>query len=269
MSDIILGDGVFAIGAVDVGLTRGGGAFSVEREYRLIDADGDRGPVKGRVRKTSSIAKLVMNNLELLPANLPLLYPATQLASGGGTDTLTAKNDVEVTDYNAVVTWTGHTFEGRPVVITLNDAINLENIEWPLVDKEEIVSEVTYTAAYDPDDRNAEPWKIEYLPAVADSDGLSALVVTNSASAGVTLTPAFANGVYSYTGAVANAITHVTVTPTAASHVIKVNGATVNTGEASGAITIAEGELKLITIVAQEPNKTAITYEVRVFRAAS
>ena len=56
-NDIILGDGVFAIGATDVGLTRGGGTLTIEREYRTIEADGDYGPVKGRIRKIKSVAK--------------------------------------------------------------------------------------------------------------------------------------------------------------------------------------------------------------------
>ena len=267
MQNIILGEGVFAIGAVDVGLTRGGGQFVVEREYREIEADGDYGPVKGRIRKLKSRAKMTLKSLELLPASLPLMYPATRLTSGGGVDTLTAKTDVELVDYNSTVTWTGRTLEGRPVVITLENAINLENIDWSTVDKEEVVATITYTATYDDNDRTTEPWDVEYLPVSAASGGLTALSVADNTAAAVTLTPAFNNGVYSYTGSIINARTHVTVTPTAASHVIKVNGATVNSGSASGAITIAAGELKLITVIAQEPNKTAKTYEVRIYRA--
>ena len=265
--NIILGEGVYSIGGVDIALTRGGGQFVVERTYRNIEADGDYGPVKGRIRKTMSVAKLTVNALEMLAENLTKLYPATQVTSGGGTDTLTAKVDVEAVDYNSEVKWTGRTMGGRPVVITLYDAINLENIDWTMVDKEEVIPAATMTATYDPTTRTTEPWKVEYLPTTSASAGLSALVITNSASAAVTPTPAFATGKFSYTAAVANAITHVTVTPTAGSHVIKVNGATVVSGQTSGAITISAGELKLITIVAQEPNKSAKTYEIRVFRA--
>ena len=46
---IILGAGKFYIGETLVALTRGGGQFTVEREYREINADGDRGAV-GAVR---------------------------------------------------------------------------------------------------------------------------------------------------------------------------------------------------------------------------
>jgi hypothetical protein len=165
--DIILGDGVFAVGGVDIALTRGGGQFTVEREYRQIPADGDYGPVKGRIRKTRSVAKLVMNALEVLPVNIPKMYPAVKNTSDAvvGTDTITAKEDIADADYQTV-TWTGQTKGGRSVVLTLENAINLENLDWSLVDKDEIVPQLTYTGAYDPATRKTEPWKIEFADAV-------------------------------------------------------------------------------------------------------
>lgn len=65
-SEIILGAGVFYIGSTAVALTRGGGSFNVEREFREINADGDRGAVKGRVVMESSRARLTMNVLTML-----------------------------------------------------------------------------------------------------------------------------------------------------------------------------------------------------------
>ena len=65
-SEILLGAGVFYIGGTAVALTRGGGSFTVEREYREINADGDRGAVKDRVVMESSRAKLTMNTLTWL-----------------------------------------------------------------------------------------------------------------------------------------------------------------------------------------------------------
>ena len=161
-ANIILGDGLFSIGASAIGLTRGGGQFVIERENREIEADGDFGPVKGRIRKIKSVAKLTINMLELLPANLVKIYPSTSIATSETTDTVTGDADIQDSDYNATVTWTGKTKGGRNVVITLNNAINLEGIEWELVDKEEIVATVTFTATYDPSTRTTEPWKIEF-----------------------------------------------------------------------------------------------------------
>ena len=64
--NIILGYGTFYIGETAVGLCRGGGSFKVEREYRPIEADGDKGTVKDRVVIDSSKAKLSMNVLHVL-----------------------------------------------------------------------------------------------------------------------------------------------------------------------------------------------------------
>jgi hypothetical protein len=158
VADIILGDGVFQINNVNIGLTRGGGQFTVEREYRVIEADGDYGPVKGRVRKIRSIPKLTVNSLELSASRLATLYPATAVTA----NVLEATDNIDPTDY-VTVKWIGQTKDGRDVIITLNNAINMDNIDLTMTDKEEIVASVTYTGTYDESDRLAEPWSIEWV----------------------------------------------------------------------------------------------------------
>ena len=69
--EILLGVGKFYIGtskddAAYIGLTRGGGSFMVEREYREINADDDPGKVEGRVEKTSGRPKLKLTALQWL-----------------------------------------------------------------------------------------------------------------------------------------------------------------------------------------------------------
>ena len=63
---ILLGAGVVSIGGVDVALTRGGSQVTVEREFREINADGDRGVVKDRVVMDASRATLTLNALTFL-----------------------------------------------------------------------------------------------------------------------------------------------------------------------------------------------------------
>ena len=170
-ANIVLGDGVFTIGGVALAVTRGGGVFSIEREYRQIEADGDYGPVKDRIRLIRSVAKLKINALEILPASIPTFYPAMSedTTTSAGTSTITGMDgtitDIQTGDYQSTVTWTGTTKAGKAVTITLNDAINLENIEWNLIDKDEIVPELTYTACYTEGSETTEPWKIDYVTA--------------------------------------------------------------------------------------------------------
>ena len=69
--EIILDVGKFYIGktaedAQMVALTRGGGSFVVEREFRKINADGDPGGVKGRIEKVAGVPKLKLVALQWL-----------------------------------------------------------------------------------------------------------------------------------------------------------------------------------------------------------
>lgn len=73
--EILLGLGVFAIDNVEVGLVRGGGQFTVEREFRDIAADGDKGSVKDRVVIDAERAKLTLNVLTML-TSMKAMYPA-------------------------------------------------------------------------------------------------------------------------------------------------------------------------------------------------
>lgn len=73
--EILLGLGVFAIDDTEVALCRGGGSFKVERVFRDIVADGDKGTVKDRVSLDEERAKLSMNVLTML-TSLTKMYPA-------------------------------------------------------------------------------------------------------------------------------------------------------------------------------------------------
>lgn len=74
---IMLGAGTVFIDNAPIGLTRGGSQWTVEREYREINADGDRGAVKGRVVMESSRAKLTINALTFID-KFSDLFPAVE-----------------------------------------------------------------------------------------------------------------------------------------------------------------------------------------------
>ena len=79
-NEIVLGAGKFYINNTLVALSRGGGKFTVEREYREINADGDRGAVKGRVVMESSRPKMQLNALTML-SNLTSLYSSLEVSA--------------------------------------------------------------------------------------------------------------------------------------------------------------------------------------------
>lgn len=158
---IILGHGVFSIGGKDIAITRGGGQFVIEREYRDIEADGDRGPVKGRTVIDKSVPKLTINALSMLPEDFTNYYPGMQSTTDTNTK-VTGKTDISTEDYKNVK-WTGKTKQGKGVIITLKNAINLENLDWTLQDKDEVIQALTYVGTYDEDDMENEPWDVEFI----------------------------------------------------------------------------------------------------------
>lgn len=164
-NDYILGEGVIAISGTAVALTRGGSQFTIERTYREVIADGDYGPVKDRIRKDGSRVMLTLRALELLPTNLPKMYPATNLDSVSvpGTETWEPKDNIETADYQDTVTFTGKTASGKNVIVTIENAICLGNPDWPFTDKDEVVPEIVYTGTYLETARTTEPWKVDFV----------------------------------------------------------------------------------------------------------
>ena len=158
---ILLGHGIYSVNGKDIALVRGGGSFNVERDYREIEADGDKGPVKDRITLDRSVPKLTLNALSLIPEDFSNYYPATTVTTTESSTKITGKADIESSDYTTV-TFTGKTKDNKKVVITIKNAINLENLEWELKDKDEVVPELNFTGAYLEDD-DSEPWEIEYF----------------------------------------------------------------------------------------------------------
>ncbi|WP_316837546.1 MBG domain-containing protein [Pedobacter nutrimenti] len=101
--------------------------------------------------------------------------------------------------------------------------------------------------------------------ALSNNADLNALVLSSGA-----LNPVFAAGTLTYTASVPNSTASVTITPTVAeSHAtIKVNGTTVASGAASGAIALAAGSNTITTIVTAQDGSTAKTYTIIITKAA-
>jgi hypothetical protein len=159
---IMLGVGTVTVGATAIGLTRGGSVFMVEREYREIEADGDRGPVEGRQVIDREVAKLTVNALELFTAaNMTKFYPASAMTLVSTDNVMKSTLSIVAGDYNDVV-WTGKTKDGKAVVITLENALNLSNLEWTLEDKNEVVPSLEFTAHYAEAARDTAPWSVKF-----------------------------------------------------------------------------------------------------------
>src|SRR6185503_12085907 len=109
-----------------------------------------------------------------------------------------------------------------------------------------------------------------YTVTVTRSASSSATLSNLVISAG-TLTPAFVPGTINYTASVPNATASITLTPTTTNSAatVKVNGITVASGSASGAIALAVGLNTITTVITAQDGVTTRTYTVKVTRAAA
>lgn len=163
---ILLGYGVVTVGTTPIGLTRGGSVFVVDRKYRHIEADGDMGIVKGRTEIESENAKLTVNALELFnAADMKKYYPGMSITPDSETtptkNTMTSTLKIVEGDYNDVK-WVGKTKDGKAITINVENALNLDNLEWKLEDKNEVVPSIGFSATYDETTRDTTPWNIEF-----------------------------------------------------------------------------------------------------------
>ena len=97
----------------------------------------------------------------MLPEDFTNYYPGMQSTTDTNTK-VTGKTDISTEDYKTVK-WTGKTKQGKGVIITLKNAINLENLDWTLQDKDEVIQALTYVGTYDEDDMENEPWDVEFI----------------------------------------------------------------------------------------------------------
>jgi hypothetical protein len=80
----VIDSGEVRLGYVDadntgvlLGATRGGSTFTIETEYRIMEVDGAKGPVKGGRRITKVVAKMEVNFIEITPALINLALPGS------------------------------------------------------------------------------------------------------------------------------------------------------------------------------------------------
>ena len=110
-----------------------------------------------------------------------------------------------------------------------------------------------------------------YTITVTRTAGSSSANLSGLTLSGGTLNPSFAADTTSYTVAVSNTVNSITVTPTVTDPTtvtIKVNGMTVASGSASGAINLTVG-LNLITVVVTASDGSTQTYTIAVTRAGT
>lgn len=121
-----------------LGVTRGGGSFTVTKEIRTPDVDGMRYPFVGSDFVDSVDAYMSGTLLEVVPNNFKLLLGTGDVATSGKKTTITMHTAINPdTDYIESLCWVGDIADGRCVLIELDNAFNTADFSLTFTDKGE------------------------------------------------------------------------------------------------------------------------------------
>lgn len=148
-----------------LGATRGGGEFRAIPTVRKIEVDGVKGDAKGLKTLDSWQVGITANMLELDVDVLKTALVAGDVdtATDLEYDILTARNNIELTDYVENITWIG-TLSGsdKPVIIQVFNALSGNGLTLNSQDASESVVSLEFTGHYDGSDLQSPPFKIFY-----------------------------------------------------------------------------------------------------------
>ena len=120
-----------------LGVTRGGGTFTVTREARTPEVDGMRYPFKGADFVDSADAYLSGTLLEVTPENFKRLLGTGDVTVAEKKTTVTMHTAVQDGDYIEKLCWIGDLANGGLVMIELDKAFNTADFSMTFTDKGE------------------------------------------------------------------------------------------------------------------------------------
>lgn len=122
-----------------LGMTSGGGTFTITREPRIPEVDGRRYAFKGAQFVDSMDGYITSTLVEITPENWQTVI-GTTAPFDDNTATKAAykiKTALDNTAYLTDITWVGDLADGRFAVIVLNNALNTSDITFTFADKNE------------------------------------------------------------------------------------------------------------------------------------
>ena len=167
-----------------LGVTRGGGQFTVTRETRTPEVDGMRYTFKGADFVDSADAYLSGTLLEVRPNNWKRLLGSGDTSTSGKKTTLTMRTAINPnTDYMTKLAWVGDIADGGLVLIELDNAFNTQDFSFTFTDK----GEGTFTFEFharqeDVLDYDTAPFRVVFFE---PSGSLAELEVTSAAGTNV------------------------------------------------------------------------------------
>jgi len=165
------------VGEVDerlLGATRGGNEFTIDQDIKLIEIDGVKGATMGARRIVESNATLKVNLLELTSENIMLAIagadatdytdPSIEPApTGASHDRIRRTRNISDMDFIKSISVVGKVSgSAENIIVTIYNALSDDSFELAFEDREEGALEITFTAHYDPENVEEEPWSIDF-----------------------------------------------------------------------------------------------------------
>lgn len=148
-----------------IGATKDGGEFSAKPELRQIQVDGVKGDAKGLDVLDKWIVYIKANVLEVKKETLMAALCAAKVdeKSNQEYDIISAKNEIELSDYVENITWVG-TLSGsdKPAIIQIYNALNTEGLTLGFKDKDQSVIAMNFSGRYSMDQFDKPPFDIYY-----------------------------------------------------------------------------------------------------------
>lgn len=152
-----------------LGMTRGGGSFTITREVRTPEVDGRRYAFKGDKFVDSMDGYLSGTLLEITPENVKRVMSTADIATSGAKKTITFHTAINAeTDYIEHLCWVGDIADGRYVLIEIDNAFNTADFSLTFADKNEATLPFEFHAHQgDVLDYDELPCRIVYFNAAA------------------------------------------------------------------------------------------------------
>lgn len=126
------------LGTDYLGMTRGGGTFTITREVRTPEVDGRRYAFKGDKFVDSMDGFLSTTLIEVTDAVIKRVMSTSDIATNGLKKTITFHTAIDVnTDYIDHLCWVGDMADGRFVLIEIDNAFNTNDFVFTFADKNE------------------------------------------------------------------------------------------------------------------------------------
>lgn len=147
-----------------LGATRGGSTFAIETDYREMEFDGAKGPIKGGRRIVGVRAKMTVNLIEFSKENFLRALSGADAADETTYWEITRSASIAAADYLTNIALLAETSASDtvPVACILKNALADGNLELAFADDEETGLTIEFTAHQDVSDLDTEPWEIRY-----------------------------------------------------------------------------------------------------------